>query len=244
MMMIRSAAVCALLLLASLQSRAQISAADLTGEWREVARRGSSFFQDTVFLSLRVGQEFLRTRQNGFAYRGTYKLANGRIDLSGMQYAIRMKADTLILTYEGDQSSYIRWTPGPPDVSNRSDGTTNRAYATAPTGTVTSLAQLAGKWSVFKRTSATVQESIDYSRLIKSIVIFAEPQADGSQGHILAGNDGPDAPTWRITRLGPDGAITATGRDERTLRILGFAGGELVLEEAPYTYFFKQFKVQ
>lgn len=104
---------------------------------------------------------------------------------------------------------------------------------------VTSIDQMAGNWTVYKRTSDHILEKVDYTRQIKRAEILSSPK-DGKWGYFFAGMDGSNTPSWFVESYARQ-VITLSGKGKRWFKVIKAQDNELILEENGITYFFKQF---
>jgi len=230
------------LLLFSLSASAQ--GTGMEGRWKEVRRESAGAripFTDTARLTLLPGNEYTWGRPMSFTYRGTYKRTKDVLDLGRATYTVvSASADKLVLR---DREGTYTFAPDA-GISNATDNSaaTNGTRAATPdafSGAPASIGALMGRWEVYKRTSSTVQQSIDYSRQLRVIEVMKN--GDGEQGLVFASNDMQNKPSWYMERYA-DGTIFCAGRDKRELKVLHQAGDELVVSEGDMTYFLKRFK--
>ena len=229
------------LLAASLQS----SARELSGAWKETARRGPRgnpiAFTDTMRVQFLIGNEYTWSKPMGFIYRGTYKLTDKALDMGSRYYNIvSMSDDRMVLSDKLGQYTFERdYSTNRSDQSAASHGDRAAAVDGGYSGPPRSIDALMGKWEVYKRTASEVQEQIDYSRQLRSIEL--KENNGGTQGLVFSANDKLNQPSWYVDRY-EGGTIYCKGRDDRRLKVLHLADGELVVGEGDVTYFFKQFK--
>jgi hypothetical protein len=124
-----------------------------------------------------------------------------------------------------------RYTPAP----NTPQAKRQEVYAP-----VTSVQQMAGHWSVYKRTNATKVDAIDYTRQLKMVDFYPNAQ-DGKWGAFFATKDADNAPSWVVESYANQ-TVYLNGKDQRQFKVIKCESGELIMEENGVTYYFKQFK--
>lgn len=209
----------------------------LTGNWREVKRLGSNNKQidlrDTIFIELKVGNEYVWHKVGGFVYRGSYKVENGALDI-GMRYFTiveHKKNKRLILKDQAGTYEFEPYTPTNQMVAGRSP----EQYSP-----VTSISQMTGTWDKFKGTSANTKQRIDYTRAVKKVEIFNKPQ-NGKLGYIYGARDGEGSPSWFVESFSNQ-TLYCNGKDRRQFKVLKAENNELIIEENGDTYFLRRFK--
>lgn len=222
-----------LFLFASFTAFAQKDA--FSGLWKEVARttdKGKTIdFADTIKMNFLPGQEYTWMKKNGFIWRGTYKVENGMLDLGSRAFTIiKNTKNKLVLK---DEEAIYEFAP-------YQEAALAKLPPDATPLPVTSLAQMVGKWDVYKRTSSVTQQKIDYTTQVKNISIFDQKDDAGNYGYVAAGTDPSSAPSWQIQKF-EDGKLYCTGKSQRIFEVVK-AEKELILKEGTTTYFFKQFK--
>lgn len=209
---------------------------NIQGNWKEVSRKNvqkqTVNYKDTIFLEFLAGNEYIWQKSGGFIYRGTYKYEVNAIDI-GMRYftILSQSNNTLTLKDEGGIYEMQRYTPAP----NTPQAKRQEVYAP-----VNSIQQMAGHWSVYKRTSANKVESIDYTRQLKMVDFYPNMQ-NGKWGAFFATRDADNAPSWIVENYSNQ-TVYLNGKDQRQFRVLKCEGGELIMEENGVTYYFKQFR--
>ena len=179
-----------------------------------------------------TGNEYIWQKAGGFIYRGTYKLEANGLDI-GMRYftVVQRNNNRMVLKDDGGIYELEHYTPAP----NTPQAKRQEVYAP-----VTSVAQMAGHWSVYKRTSANKTESIDYTRQLKMVDFYTAAQ-DGKWGAFFATKDADNAPSWHVTNYANQ-VVLLTGKDNRQFRVIKCENNELIMEENGVTYYFKQFR--
>lgn len=226
-----------------LLSSAFITHADkFTGSWKEVRRSDVSGkaipYTDTLRVQFKVGNEYLWMRPNAFQYRGTYTVSGNMLDL-GIRtlQVITATKEKLVLKDEGGTYELARYEEGTMREDNTAAANGDRAKTSVEAIGIRNPAQLQGTWEVYKRTNSGAKEAIDYSRILRKLVIGS----GGTNGSIFSAEDALNKPSWTIERVA-DNTIYCKGRDARMLKVLSAGNGELILQEGTVTYFFKQFK--
>lgn len=209
---------------------------NLSGTWREVKRikadRTELSFKDTIKLEFLVGNEYIWHKQGGFIYRGTYKVEDKTLDIGMRVFTIlERKGNKMILQ---DEAAIYEFAPYKEPAM---PGAIQRQETFAP---VNNIAQMAGHWSAFKRTSDHVQQDIDYTRQLKMIDIYATPQ-DGKLGLFYAQRDADQAPSWYVESYANQ-TIYCGGKDRRQFKVIKCENNELIISEDGITYFMKKFK--
>lgn len=206
----------------------------LSGNWREVHRtdvHGDRMdFQDTIKINFLTGNEYTWLKKGGFIYRGTYKIANGALDMGSRYFKIVSQSpDRLVVSDDAATYEFRPYTaPG-----------RNRISQEPAPSMVTSLSDIAGKWKVFKGTSSATMKEIDLSTRVKTVMIFDAPDSEGDIGYVSGGKDPQGKPSWKINRF-ENGILYCNGK---TVRLFEVSKGtkELILKEGNMTYFMKQF---
>lgn len=221
----------------------KIKAADLTGNWKETARLSPDKmpqpYTDTIRMEFLVGNEYIWGKANSFLYRGTFKVNGQQLELGARIYTIvEAGKNRLLLKDDAGLHEFSRYRKDAPRTDNTQASSGDRARQTEAYDGVKDFSQLRGKWQVYKRTSAKQQKTIDYDRIIKQVEFSSGKEGD--KGLIYAAKDGEGRPSWYVDRF-KDNVLFCKGRDERRIKVLKCADGELVLEEGDMTYFFKQF---
>jgi len=206
----------------------------LSGKWREISRTdtkgGVMDFQDTIKIDFLTGNEYTWMKKGGFIYRGTYKIEKGALDMGSRYFTIvNRSSDRLTISDEAATYQFVPYQEAP---------RTKLPKENAPEP-VTSAAQMAGKWKVFKGTSTTTMKEIDLSTRVKTVMIFDAPDSEGDIGYVSAGKDPQGKPSWKINRF-ENGILYCNGKSVRLFEVLK-ADKELVLREENMTYFMKQF---
>lgn len=206
----------------------------LKGHWRETGRWTTGEqeleYSDTMFFSFTPTGEYTWQKAGGFIYRGTYKVENNNLDI-GMQYysILDKQMNKLILK---DQNSIHQFEPYIPQKVE-SDPRPKENYRR-----LAEIRFAAGEWEKYKGTSDKKQQSINYDRSIKKVVIFDEAE-DGKWGYVYAGNDGNE-PSWYIESYSND-IMYLNGKDLREVKVLNMKDNELILKEDGFNYFMRRF---
>ncbi len=216
---------------------------DLTGNWKETKRytatKDQVSYTDTLRIDFLIGNEYVWQRDMGFMNRGTYKVTAGSLDFGTRLFTVdKMTNDRMTLRNDAGIYEFSRYNKNTGEDNSKAGSATRANNADAPGGQV-KKENLAGKWEVYKRTSAIQQTKIDYNRILKSITISiagGKVQGTANAAQMSPGND-----TWTIERY-DGGTLYCTGPDKRSFKVLQASARELVLQEGDMTYFFKIFQ--
>jgi hypothetical protein len=209
---------------------------NIVGNWMEVSRKNAQnqtiVYKDTIFLEFLAGNEYIWQKAGGFIYRGTYKYEVNAIDI-GMRYftVVSQSNNSMVLKDEAGTYEMQRYTP----AKNSPQAKRQEVYAP-----VNSVQQMAGHWSVYKRTSANKVDAIDYTRQLKMVDFYSSPQ-NGKWGAFFATKDADNAPSWVVESYSNQ-TVYLNGKDQRQFRVIKCEAGELIMDENGVTYYFKQFR--
>lgn len=208
----------------------------ILGRWVEVKRwkvnNNPVSYTDTIRIEFLTGNEYIWHKYGSFIFRGTYKVEDNRLDIGMRDFDIlEARNNKLVLR---DQAGIYEFVP---DKAVAPNAPPKMQETFAP---VTSLSQMAGHWSPFKRTSSTTMQSVDYKRLVKMIDIYAIP-TNGQIGQLFSTSDADNAPSWYIERF-DNQTLYCNGKDKRVFKVIKCQDNELILEEGNITYFFRQFR--
>lgn len=208
----------------------------LLGHWKEVKRLNNAgklvSYTDTLHIEFKPGNEYVRQQGKGFIYRGVYKIMSGSLDIGTRTYTImEMKKKRIVLK---DQMGTYELEPYTP-VSQIVPGRAPEVYKP-----VTSINQMVGSWDKFKGTSSGTHDRIDYTRTVKKVEIFSNPQ-NGKLGYIFAGRDGEGAPSWYVESFSNQ-TLYCNGKDRRQFKVLKAENNELIIEGEGFTYFLRRFR--
>lgn len=211
---------------------------DLDGHWREVKRLdvGGNVvdYTDTIHMQFLTGNEYVWHKTGSFIYRGTYKIENGNLDIGRRYFKIEgVSKKKLVL--KDDLGTYYLEPYTPQKQANSTAKKQPETY-----DPVHSIDQMAGKWSVYKRTSDRTLQQVDYVTLLKSVTIFERPEGN-KHGYFYGSRDGEDNPSWYVTGYNNQ-TIICEGDSHRKFKVIKCQDNEMILEEDGITYFFKQFK--
>ncbi len=222
-------------------------APDITGSWKETARMGRDkapiAYTDTMYTDFLIGNEYTTGRRTGFLYKGTYKVTEGTLDLGMRMYIIAERSPSrMLLKDDGGYYVWQRYEKPDPHIENSSAASSSSRgrQETDLGGAPVSLAQLRGRWEVFKRTSSETLPEINYKILLHTLDIRGASPADSSG--VYAASDPNRIPGWYITRYDANTIYCSGPTGNRELKVLKCADGELIVEEGSVTYFFKQFR--
>jgi hypothetical protein len=207
----------------------------VSGNWREVKRtdiKGSPIsFHDTIKLSFLANDQYSYVRDGGFLYKGGYKVTDNKLDMGARNYDIVSTGERrLVIKDDGNIYEFAPYTPPVPKLLRREENSTE----------LTSADKVHGKWKVYKRKSSEQLKEVDYTSLVKSIMILNHPDSVGNIGYLFASKDAEGQPSWKITRI-ENGTIYVDGKSKRVFSAKQ-AGKDLVIEEGSIAYFLKQFK--
>ena len=206
--------------------------------WREVKRMQPDStivpFTDTMFMAFRAKAGFSYHNKNGFIYNGTYKLDDDYLDFGTAHYTVAVKRPTS-LTLTNEDGIFVFATDSADTLKAI---VLHKDDSSKP---VTSIDQMIGHWSVYKRVAKEEFTTIDPNTTISAVYITG-PSTEGTLGYIYGGNDAKNQPSWYIKSLGTDQALDCDGKNLRIIKVLRCQDGELILEENDIKYYFKQFK--
>lgn len=206
--------------------------------WKEVKRmRPDSVlvpFNDTLFITFRAKDSFSYHNKNGFIYNGAYTInEDSLLDFGTARYKIAVKRPTALVLRDdaGIHTMGI----------DSSDTAKVIVMADEKILPVTSIDQMIGRWTVYKRTAKEAGTTIDNAVAIRSVYVTG-PSTDGKQGYLFSGKDPTNAPSWYIKSLSADQSLNCDGINPRTFKVVKCQKGEMILEEGDFQYFLKQFK--
>lgn len=211
---------------------------DLSGHWHEVKRLDASgqtvTYVDTIQMEFLTGNEYVWHKIGSFIYRGTYKIENGNLDI-GRRYFKIVEMSKKKLVLKDDLGTYYLEPYTPQKQTNNQAQKQTETYKP-----VHSIDQMAGKWSVYKRTSDKTLQQVDYVTLLKSVTILETPEGN-KHGYFFGSRDGDDNPSWYVSGFNNQ-TIICEGQSHRQFKVIKCQDNEMILEENGITYFFKQFK--
>jgi hypothetical protein len=218
----------------------------LSGSWMETRRmdmsRRALSYTDTIRMNFLTGNEYTWRQAGSFIFRGTYRATKDEIDMGMRQFTIVQRSGSrMVLKDVNHLYEFTRYTerPAAEDNRNATSGTRGRQEEAQYEG-VRDQSLLAGKWSIYKRTSGVKPEEVNYSRIIRDIHIMGKSATAGSIGSVFAARDPATNPSWQIVRF-ENSTLYCSGKDNRQLKVLKCADGELIVQEGHITYFLKQF---
>lgn len=210
---------------------------ELTGNWREVTRLNQNNqrvnITDRIFIDFLGNNEYVWHKDKGFIYKGSYITDGRSIDL-GMRYFSIVSNDGNYLVLNDGNATYEFEYYIP--AAEEENIIVPEVYKP-----VRDARQLAGHWSVYKRTSNYRPNRIDYTRQLKMVDFYSD--RNGIMGDFYSQRDADNAPSWFV-----DGYARNTqmlyldGKDQRTFHIIKCEDNELIMEEDGVTYFFRQFR--
>lgn len=207
----------------------------LFGHWMEVKRLDKSgkavSYRDTLYLELKSDQTYVWQKKNGYIYKEKFDIENGHLDLGMRYYTILNYKDGKKMVLQDDQGTYElhAYIPAPDEP--------NIPKPKEKMEPVKNIYQLVGEWEKYKGDSRKTVETIDYTRLVKKIVVFSSPEK-GKLGYVYGSKDSGE-PSWYIETI-TDGVIYCNGKDERALKVTHVKDDEMVVEDEIYTYYLKK----
>ena len=192
-------------------------------------------FTDTMFLFFDGRDSFAYHVKNGFVYNGPFIFKEDSIlDLGTVRYRVMAsKANELVFVNSNgiyhfgvDSSDTVKAIIIPKEEK------------ILP---VSSIDQMIGHWTAYKKTAVGTADAPDVSMQIRSAYITG-PSTDGNMGYLFGGSDPGNAPSWYIKNFGADQSLQCDGKTPRTFKVIKCQSGELILEDESMRYFFKQFK--
>ncbi len=206
--------------------------------WREVKRMTLDSvitpFKDTLFIAIKPKNLFSYHNKDGFIYNGTYILEEDALDFGTAKYTVALKKPAfLVLTNDKGIYSF--------NIDSTDTAKTIVIAKEEKIDTITSIDQMIGHWTVYKRTADRQVQQIDLASQIRSMFITG-PSTDGKLGYIYGGQDKDDSASWYIKTLNHDLTLECDGKNTRIIKVNKCQNGEMILEEDGIKYFFKQFK--
>lgn len=193
-------------------------------------------FEDTAHLEFLPKSVYIFRRNGGFIYKDTFKFYDSILDFKMFTYTIRLrKYGKLVLKDDSMLHVYLS-DPYAPSLAGKKivNGMIVEPYAP-----VTSIDQMVGHWSEYKRVSKTEMGTIEHSRTIKSMDITGG-STDGKLGFLYSSLD-DKRPSWYIKAFANQ-LMECDGTDKRQFKIIKCEKNDLIMEEDNITYYFKQFK--
>lgn len=207
--------------------------------WKEVKRMKPDStivpYKDTLFIAFHPKDSFSYHTPGGFIYNGKYIIGEDSvIDFGYSRYRLVTKKP-LSLVLRDEQGIY--------QFAIDSSDTVKivvleKEEKILP---VTSVDQMIGKWTVYKRTTKEQTGTIDNATNIRSMYITG-PSTDGKLGYVYCSKDLVNDPSWFIKNFSSDQTISCDGKNPRTLKVIKCQKGELIVQEEDVTYYLKQFK--
>lgn len=233
---------CCLLLSLKAFSDDKNTSINITGNWKEVKRMDLSkqpvAYTDTIVIKFTSATEYVWKKGDGLGMRGYYTANKKTIDLGMVAFDVqKISHDSMTLKMDDKIYQFARYTETPVhEDDSKAQGGTRLLLKENYTG-VSDFNLLKGRWQNYKREGAV--KDVDYSRIIKMIVIPANTQ-DGKKGFVYAANDAENAPSWYVDKF-ENSTIYCKGKDDRTLKVLKCDGKELVFDDGTYKYYCKKF---
>ncbi len=212
----------------------------LPGRWVEFKRLKLDStvveFKDTLFMTFAMRDTFTYRLRDGFVYRGKYTYdEDDHLEFGTRAYTVALRRPNRSLVLTDPQGIYYFV----PDTSDTAQVIVlEKEEKILP---VTSIDQMIGHWTVYKRTIDKDGGGVDFANQIKSLYVTGNG-SDEKQGYIYCGNDLNNDPGWYIKGLDASQALDCAGRNLRSIKVTKCQKGELILEEGGVIYYFKQFK--
>lgn len=202
-----------------------------SGNWKEVHRSTNATesalsFKDTIIISFLEGNEYIWMSHGSSGNRGTYKLLGKKIDFGTRVFSVLESTSRSLILSDGKTTHRFAPTTILSEIA-----TSERASEP-----VRSLADIMGKWKVFKRTSDAPLGKVDYHTLLQTVYIH---NTESPYGYITAAALPQEKDGWKIVSMS-DGKLFTEGTTNRTFEI-SIRGDELILKEKGITYFLKKF---
>ena len=207
--------------------------------WKEVKRMKPDStvvpFTDTLYISFRRKDSVSYHNLNGFIYNGPYTIdEDSLLDFGTARYKIAVKRPNILVLTNDDGIFQLT-----NDLSDTGKLIVlDSAEKLLP---VTSIDQMIGHWTVYKRTEKEQGGALDVTTSITAAYITG-PSTEGKLGYIYGGQDAKNNPSWYIKGFGVDQVLECDGKNARLLRVVKCQKGEMILEEKDIKYYFKQFK--
>lgn len=209
--------------------------AKLTGKWKEITRhKGDTAlnFKDTIHIEFLANGSYIWQKDGGYAYKGSFTITDKALDMGARYFTIISRTpDKLVIQDDAGKYELV--------VDNKV-AVQNVLPTEAAPQPVTSIDKMIGNWAKYKVTNATPQSTIDYTRVLKRIIITGG-SSDGKLGYVYAAKDIEGTPSWYIESFSNQ-TLYCNGKDKRTFKVIKCQDNDMVIEEDGVTYFFRQFK--
>ncbi len=212
----------------------------LRTRWKETMRMkpDSSViaFTDTMFLSFNGRDTFSYHFKNGFIYNGAYIFKEDSIlDLGTVKYRLmefKVNKDIVLVNENGIYRFGV-------------DSTDTVKAIIIPKEEkilpVTSIDQMIGHWTVYKKTGVGSTGAPDMAMQLRSAYITG-PSTEGKLGYLFGGDDPGNAPSWYIKNFNEDQSLQCDGKTPRGFKVIKCQKGEMILEDESMRYYLKQFR--
>ena len=215
----------------------------LRTRWKEISRMkpDSSVvaFTDTMFLSFNGRDSFSYHIMRGFVYNGAYIFDQDSIlDLGTVKYRMLQFKVNKMLVLVNDNGIFKFGVDSSDTVKTIIIPKEEKLLP------VTSIDQMIGHWTVYKKTGAGGKAEAplpDMAIQLRSAYITG-PSTEGKLGYLFGGDDPGNAPSWFIKNFNEDQTLQCDGKMPRTFKVIKCQKGEMILEDESMRYFFKQFR--
>ena len=207
--------------------------------WKEISRMrpDSSVvaFTDTMFLFFDGKDSFSYHVKNGFVYNGPFIFKEDSIlDLGTVRYHV-LPSKPGKMVFVNDNGIYQFGVDSSDTVKAIIILKEEKALP------VTSIDQMIGHWTVYKKAAVGSAETPAVDMQIRSAYITG-PSTEGKLGYVFGGTDPGNAPSWSIKDFTTDQVLQCEGKTPRTFKVLRCQKNEMVLEDESMRYFLKQFR--
>lgn len=207
--------------------------------WKEIKRLTPDStmvpFLDTLFVAFRRNDSFSYHVKDGFIYNGRYTLnEDSLLDFGTARYKMVLRKPTSLVLTDPKGIYYM----GVDSSDTAEVIVLGKEEKLLP---VTSIDQMIGRWTVYKRTAAEQQVALDNENQVRSIYITG-PSTDGKLGFVFSSKDPTNVPSWHIRALNVDQTLDCDGKSHRVFKVLKCQNGEMILEESGIKFYLKQFK--
>jgi len=192
-------------------------------------------FTDTMFLFFDGRDSFSYHVKNGFVYNGPFIFKEDSIlDLGTVRYHVLPSKPGKML-FVNDNGIYQFGVDSSDTVKAIIILKEEKALP------VTSIDQMIGHWTVYKKTAVGSADPPGVDMQIRSLYITG-PSTEGKLGYAFSGADPGNAPSWYIKDFTVDQALQCEGKTQRSFKVVKCQKNEMVLEDESMRYFLKQFR--
>ena len=208
--------------------------------WKEISRMkpDSSVvpFTDTMFLSFNGRDSFSYHIMTGFVYIGPYIFDQDSIlDLGTVKYRMLQFKVNKMIVLVNDNGIYKFGVDSSDTVKTIVIPKEEKLLP------VTSIDQMIGHWTVYKKTGVGSTGPPDLAMQLRSAYITG-PSTEGKLGYLFGGDDPGNAPSWYIKNFNEDQSLQCDGKNPRSFKVIKCQKGEMILEDESMRYFLKQFR--